>query len=106
MAQFVGVLALLICETPILRFNVSRYGPALQQAIKNIPQSDTRFRMNVIFHCILFDKFSLVGILRNAIDDFEKATQDFQTRSKSLNIQKLVLVAVLKLRILFHPQCL
>lgn len=106
MAQFVGVLALLISETPVLRFNVTRYASALQQAMKNIPENDTRFRMNAIFYIILIGKIVFLGTLRNAINEFEKATQDFQMRSKSLNIEKLVLVAVFKCTILFHLQCL
>jgi len=46
MGQFVGVLALLISETPVLSFNVSRYVVVLQEIMNNIPQNDTRFRMN------------------------------------------------------------
>jgi hypothetical protein len=46
MAQFVGVLALLISETPVLSFNVSRYGAVLQETIGNLLQNDTRFRMS------------------------------------------------------------
>ncbi len=46
MGQFVGVLALLISETPVLSFNVSRYAAILQETMRNIPQNDTRFRMN------------------------------------------------------------
>jgi hypothetical protein len=58
MGQFVGVLALLISETPVLSFNVSRYVAVLQEIMKNIPQNDTRFRMNEIFSfCFLLRKY-------------------------------------------------
>jgi hypothetical protein len=40
MAQFTGVLALLLSETPVLRFNVTRYAPALRQAMNNLQPSD------------------------------------------------------------------
>lgn len=52
MAQFVGVLALLISETPVLQFNVSRYATVLQQTAKSIPQNDTYFRTNNVFALI------------------------------------------------------
>ena len=49
MAQFVGVLALLISETPVLQFNVARYATVLHQTAKSIPQNDTYFRTNNVF---------------------------------------------------------
>ncbi|CAF2498907.1 unnamed protein product [Rotaria sp. Silwood2] len=72
MGQFVGVLALILSETHILPFNVTRYTIAIKQSMKNIQQNDTQFLT-----------------LRNAISDFEKAAQDFVNRSKSLNTENL-----------------
>jgi len=40
MGQFVGVLALLLSETPILPLNVTRYALALAQAINNLQPND------------------------------------------------------------------
>jgi hypothetical protein len=45
MGQFVGILALLLSETPVLPFNVTRYATILKQTMTNIKQNDTRFRM-------------------------------------------------------------
>ncbi|CAM2718148.1 unnamed protein product [Rotaria socialis] len=67
--QFVGVLGLLLSETSILPFNVTRYTIVLKQAMMNIPQNNKQF-----------------PIFRNAVNDFEKAAQDFEIRCKSLNI--------------------
>jgi hypothetical protein len=36
MGQFMGVLALLLSETPVLKFNVTRYTTALTQAMNNL----------------------------------------------------------------------
>ncbi len=36
MGQFMGVLALLLSETPVLPLNVTRYIPALKLAIDNL----------------------------------------------------------------------
>ncbi len=36
MGQFMGVLALLLSETPVLPLNVTRYIPALKIAISNL----------------------------------------------------------------------
>ncbi|CAF3610983.1 unnamed protein product [Rotaria sp. Silwood1] len=70
MAQFIGVLGLILCETNIVPFNVMRYTMVFKQLLKKTQQNNTDF-----------------SILQNAIDDFEKAAKDFVTRSKSLNIK-------------------
>jgi len=54
MGQFVGVLGLLLSETPVLPFNVTRYATVLQETMKNIQQNETRFRMNKNFRFIFF----------------------------------------------------
>ena len=36
-----GTLALLLSETPVLQFNVTRYTPALRQAMNNLQPNDT-----------------------------------------------------------------
>jgi hypothetical protein len=41
MAQFTGVLALLLSETPVLPLNVSRYTLALTEAMNNLPPIDS-----------------------------------------------------------------
>ncbi|CAF4274049.1 unnamed protein product, partial [Rotaria sp. Silwood2] len=69
-AQFIGVLGLILCETNILPFNVMRYAIAFKQLLNKIEQNNIDF-----------------AILRNAINDFEKAANDFVTRSKPLNIE-------------------
>ncbi len=46
MGQFVGILGLLLSETPILPLNVTRYATVLQETMKKIQQNDTRFCMN------------------------------------------------------------
>ena len=40
MGQFMGVLALLLSETPVLPFNVTRYTLALTQALGNLRPRD------------------------------------------------------------------
>jgi hypothetical protein len=42
MSQLTGVLALLLSETPILPFNVTRYTTALIQAMNNLKPNDSR----------------------------------------------------------------
>jgi hypothetical protein len=54
MGQFVGVLGLLLSETPVLPLNATRYATALQEIMKNTQQNDTRFRMNETFLFLLF----------------------------------------------------
>jgi hypothetical protein len=49
MGQFVGILGLLLSETPVLLFNVTRYTIVLKQTMNNIHQNDTRFCINQIF---------------------------------------------------------
>lgn len=46
MAQFIGVLGLLLCETPVLPFNVTRYVTVLKQTKYNTQRNDSRFGMN------------------------------------------------------------
>ncbi|CAF2689426.1 unnamed protein product, partial [Rotaria sp. Silwood2] len=69
MGQFWGILALLLSETPILQFNVTRYTTALMEAMNNLQPKDPR----------------VLDPLRNAINDYSKAAQDFVTRSKSMD---------------------
>jgi hypothetical protein len=53
MGQFVGVLALLLSETPVLQFNVTRYTIALRQAMNNLtPNNSTVLGIKLfIFQC-------------------------------------------------------
>jgi len=41
MGQLIGVLALLLSETPVLPLNVSRYTSALWQAMNSLKPNDT-----------------------------------------------------------------
>ncbi|CAF1329620.1 unnamed protein product [Adineta ricciae] len=68
-AQFTGVLALLLSETPVLPFNVSRYTIALREAMNSLQPSDA----------------SVLNPLTKAIDDFGKIAQDFVARSKAMD---------------------
>ena len=52
-----------------------------------------------------FGKLSFSEVLRNAINDFEKAAQDFQLRSKSLNTEKLVVLTIETCIFIFYLQC-
>ncbi|CAF4768009.1 unnamed protein product [Rotaria sp. Silwood1] len=62
-------IALFLSETPVLQFNVTRYTTALMQAMNNLQPKDPK----------------ILDPLRNAINDFSKAAQDFVTRSKSID---------------------
>ncbi|CAF1640902.1 unnamed protein product [Rotaria sordida] len=70
--QLWGVLTLLLSETPVLQFNVTRYATALIQAMNTLKPTDP----------------TLLDPLRNAINDFGKTAQDFVARSKSLDYEK------------------
>jgi hypothetical protein len=92
MAQFVGILGLLLSETSILPFNMTRYATVLNQITDKIERNNTRFRMNEIFLFFFFKQNIILVILREAINDLDKAAKDFDIRSKSLNIEKLVMI--------------
>jgi hypothetical protein len=92
MAQFVGILGLLLSETSILPFNMTRYATVLNQITDKIERNNTRFRMNEIFLFFFFKQNIILVILRDAINDLDKAAKDFDIRSKSLNIEKLVMI--------------
>ncbi|CAF5141280.1 unnamed protein product, partial [Rotaria sp. Silwood1] len=70
--QLWGVLTLLLSETSVLPFNVTRYTTALMQAMNSLKPKDS----------------AVLDPLRNAINDFGKATQDFAARLKSLDLEK------------------
>ena len=53
MAQLTGVLALLLSETPVLPFNVSRYTAALTQATNNFPPIDSSLLSMIIILFVL-----------------------------------------------------
>ncbi|CAF1641949.1 unnamed protein product, partial [Rotaria sordida] len=69
MGQFIGVLVLLLSETPVLQFNVTRYTTALMQAMNNLKPNDP----------------TILDPLRNAINDFGKTAEDFVARSKLMD---------------------
>ncbi|CAF1229294.1 unnamed protein product [Rotaria sordida] len=69
MGQFIGVLVLLLSETPVLQFNVTRYTTALMQAMNNLKPNDP----------------TVLDPLRNAINDFGKTAEDFVARSKLMD---------------------
>ncbi|CAF1301834.1 unnamed protein product [Rotaria sordida] len=69
MGQFIGVLVLLLSETPVLQFNVTRYTMALMQAMNNLKPNDP----------------TILDPLRNAINDFGKTAEDFVARSKLMD---------------------
>ncbi|CAF1172104.1 unnamed protein product [Adineta steineri] len=71
MGQFMGVLILLLSETPVLQFNVTRYTLALRQAMNNLKINDS----------------TILNPLRTAIDDFDKIAQDFVRRSKLMDTE-------------------
>ncbi|CAF1357055.1 unnamed protein product [Adineta steineri] len=71
MGQFMGVLMLLLSETPVLQLNVTRYTSALRQAMNNLKINDS----------------TILNPLRSAIDDFDKTAQDFVRRSKSMDTE-------------------
>jgi len=57
MGQFMGVLALLLSETPILHLNVTRYIIALSQAIDSLQPTDPAvLSINIIAICITIRK--------------------------------------------------
>lgn len=54
MGQFIGVLVLLLSETPVLQFNVTRYTTALMQAMNNLkPNDPTVLGIKIIVFSIL-----------------------------------------------------
>ncbi|CAF4171678.1 unnamed protein product, partial [Adineta steineri] len=71
LGQFTGVLALILCETPVLPFNVNRYTTALRQTIDSFKTNDST----------MFD------LLRSATNDFGIAAEEFVTRSKSMDVK-------------------
>ncbi|CAF0755051.1 unnamed protein product [Adineta steineri] len=71
MGQFMGVLVLILSETPVLQLNVTRYTSALRQAMNNLKINDS----------------TILNPLRTAIDDFDKIAQDFVRRSKSMDTE-------------------
>ncbi|CAF0745500.1 unnamed protein product [Adineta steineri] len=71
MGQFMGVLILLLSETPILQLNVTRYTFALRQTMNNLKINDP----------------TILNPLRSAIDDFDKTAQDFVRRSKVMDTE-------------------
>ncbi|CAF0826592.1 unnamed protein product [Adineta steineri] len=74
MGQFMGVLVLILSETPVLQLNVTRYTSALRQAMNNLKINDS----------------TILNPLRTAIDDFDKIAQDFVRRSKSMDTEKYI----------------
>ncbi|UJR30817.1 hypothetical protein I4U23_018335 [Adineta vaga] len=70
-AQLTGVLALLLSETPVLPFNIIRYTTALRKAVNSLPLNDS----------------IILNPLLTAINDFEKASQDFVARSKTMETE-------------------
>ncbi|CAF0727833.1 unnamed protein product [Adineta steineri] len=71
MGQFMGVLILILSETPVLQLNVTRYTSALRQAMNNLKINDS----------------TILNPLRIAIDGFDKSAQDFVRRSKSMDTE-------------------
>ncbi|CAF0720427.1 unnamed protein product [Adineta steineri] len=71
LGQFTGVLALILCETPVLPFSVNRYTTALRQTIDSFKTNDST----------MFD------LLRSATNDFGIAAEEFVTRSKSMDVK-------------------
>lgn len=90
MGQLTGVLALLLSETPVLPLNVSRYTAALTQAMDNLQQNnDADLSMKIIvFTLNKKNEILFLALLRNAINDFAIAAQEFIQRSKSMDVEK------------------
>ena len=92
MGQFMGVLALLLSETPLLQLNVTRYISALKLAIGNLkPINSTVLGIqNNCSYNQIKNRKSISDLLQNAIDDFSTTAQDFVARSKSIDTEKYV----------------
>ncbi|CAF0721862.1 unnamed protein product [Adineta steineri] len=71
MGQFMGVLILILSETPVLQLNVTRYTSALRQAMNNLKINDS----------------TILNPLRTAIDNFDEIAQDFVRRSKVMDTE-------------------
>ncbi|CAF2468459.1 unnamed protein product [Rotaria sp. Silwood2] len=71
MAQFTGVLALILSESSVLPLNVSRYASALTDAMNSLEIANP----------------ADLDPLRNAINDFSKTAEDFVARSKGMDIE-------------------
>jgi len=90
MGQFMGILALLLSETPVLQLNVTRYTIALRQAMSNLQPNNIAVLSIKELISLSNEKIEsfLSDPLRNAIDDFDKVAQDFVARSKSMDAEK------------------
>jgi hypothetical protein len=89
MGRFTGMIALLLSETPVLPFNISRYTTALNEAIKSFESSGVDFGKDQHSLVVHREKKHFVeGKLQSAIDDFGRAAVDFTTRTRSMDTQK------------------
>lgn len=85
-----GVLQLILSETPLLPFNVTRYTTALTLVVNQLkPANATVLSIKLDTSLLLYDNKDFILVpLRNAINDFGIAAEDFVRRSKTIDTKK------------------